>query len=148
MESSTVADRGQVKWSVKWNKHLEKHLTPLFLDHIMAWYFHTLTLKFVDDALKCHYLMEWNFFVRVLDRLIKYFLGFYKWKLNFFVIIFLWPCLVVRKRQDTKIRKTDKKNQQNNQENQTKICFSVFCFLFYFLNPSITYFFFSPASFI
>ena len=40
------------------------------------------------------------------------------------------------------------KNQQNNQENQTKICFSVFCFLFYFLNPSITYFFFSPASFI
>ena len=52
MESSTVADRGQ---SVKWNKHLKKQLTPLFLDHIMAWYFHTLTLKFVDEALKCRY---------------------------------------------------------------------------------------------
>ena len=33
------------------------------------------------------------------------------------------------------------KNQQNNQENQTKICFSVF--FLYFLNPSITPFFFS-----
>ena len=30
----------------------------------------------------------------------------------------------------TKIRKTDKKNQQNNQENQTKICFSVFEIIF------------------
>ena len=33
----------------------KKKLTPLFLDHIMAWYFHTPTLKFVDEALKCHY---------------------------------------------------------------------------------------------
>ena len=46
------------------------------------------------------------------------------------------------KSQDTKIRENRQKKQQNNQENQTKICFSVFFFL-YFLNPSITPFFFS-----
>ena len=131
MESSTVADRGQVKWSVKWNKHLKKHLTPLFLDHIMAWYFHTLTLKFVDEALKCHFF-KGTFFMRVLYRLIKYFLGFYKWKLNFFVIIFLWPCLVVRKRQDTKIRKTDKKTNKTIKKTKPKFVsvFFVFCFTF------------------
>ena len=71
--------------------------------------------------------------MRVLHRLIKSFLGFYKRKLSVFVIIFLWPCLVVRKNQDFIIRKSGKqtkKNQQNNQENQTKICFSVFEIIF------------------
>ena len=124
MESSTVADRGQVKWSVKWNKHLKQHLTPLFLDHIMAWYFHTLTLKFVS-------LFQRNFFMRVLYRLIKYFLGFYKWKLNFLVIIFLWPCLVVRKRQDTKIRKTDKKTNKTIKKTKPKFVSVFFVFLLF-----------------
>ena len=50
--------------------------------------------------------------MRVLHRLIKSFLGFYKRKLSVFVIIFLWPCLVVRKNQDFIIRKSGKQTKK------------------------------------
>ena len=48
----------------------------------------------------------------VLHILIKSFLGFYKRKLSVFVIIFLWPCLVVRKNQDFIIRKSGKQTKK------------------------------------
>ena len=50
-------------------------------------------------------------------------------KVEFFCNHFSLAMFSSQKGQDTKIRKTDKKKkQQNNQENQTKICFSVFYF--------------------
>ena len=69
--------------------------------------------------------------MRVLHRLIKYFLGFYKRKLDVFVIIFVWPCLVVRKSQDAKIRKTDKKTNKTIKKTKPKFV-SVFFFVFFF----------------
>ena len=67
-----------------------------------------------------------------------------------FEIIFLWPCLVVRKNQDTKIRKTDqKKTNKTIKKTKPKFVsvFFFFCsFFFYFLNPFITSFSFFPAS--
>ena len=50
------------------------------------------------------------------------------------------------KSQDTKIRENRQKKQQNNQENQTKICFSVFFSLLF--KPFYYSLLFFPASFV
>ena len=53
-----------------------------------------------------------------------------------------------QKGQDTKIRKTDKKNQQNNQENQTKPKFVSVFFFFLLLKHFYYFIVFFPASFV
>ena len=49
-----------------------------------------------------------------------------------FEIIFLWPCLVVRKNQDTKIRKTDqKKTNKTIKKTKPKFVSVFFVFLLF-----------------